>query len=158
MQIRRVVTGFDSDARPVVSHEGPAPASLQLPPEVGAELLDIWRSDSIPLDTTGSEDPTAGEFELMPTGSLFRIIEFAPGDHQPMWHTTATVDFIYIASGEITLLHGPDPDDPEEVTLVEGDTAVQRGVPHAWVNKGDTVCRMVNASVPAALPDGVEPG
>lgn len=157
MQVRRVVTGFDSAGSPKVVSDGVAGATVELPPAVGASLVDLWRSDSVPLPTSGDEDPTKDEFALMPAGSLFRIIELAPGDHSPMWHTTASVDFIYVASGEVTMLHG-DETTPEETRFDAGDTIVQRGIRHAWVNRGAVTCRLINTSVAATLPPGVEVG
>lgn len=148
MSIRRLVTGYRSDGKGSVLSDGPAPAEITLPPEAGASVVDLWRSEALPLQTTDIPDPTLGEFELMPSGCLFRIIDLEPGDYAPIWHTTATADFIYIASGEATLLH-----DNGSVTLETGDTIVQRGIHHAWVNQGSTRCRMVNTSIAATLPD-----
>ena len=101
MQIRRVVTGYSTSGAPTVVVDGPAPAVVHLPADVGASLVDLWRSDTVPLSTVGSGDPTEeAAFTLMPPGSLFRIIELQPGDHAPLRHTTASpVDFIYIAHG-----------------------------------------------------------
>ncbi len=33
-----------------------------------------------------------------------------------------------------------------------GDTVVQRGIKHAWVNRGTERCRLINTSVAAPLP------
>ena len=157
MEIRRVVTGYDDARRPAVLSDGPAPASVELPPAVGAALVDLWRSASLPLGTTGTDDPTTGAFDLMPAGCLFRIIELEPGHHDPLWHTTATVDFVYVASGEVTVRYGDATEPDGQVVLHAGDTVVQRGLPHAWVNDGPAPCRLVNVSVAATLPPGVAP-
>jgi len=130
MEIRRSVTGYDERGAPTVVFDSFASEAVDLPPGVGASLVDLWRSDSLPLATSGNDDPTTGEFALMPSGSLFRIIDLAPGDHKPLWHTTASVDFIYIARGEATLLYGAE-SIPHELTLATGDTIVQRGIAHA---------------------------
>ncbi len=151
MSIRRVVTGYRG-GQATVTFDGPAPAEVDLPPEVGASLVDLWRSGDLPLDAADGTDPTVGDFELMPTGCLFRVIDLQAGDHPPMWHTTATVDFIYVTTGTATLLT-----DDAEVDVAAGETCVQRGVHHAWVNRGGEPCRLVNVSVPATLPPGVEP-
>ena len=158
MSIRRVVTGFTADGSPTVLFDGPAPAEMTLPPEVGASLVDLWRSDSLPLDTVDRADATDVTFELMPAGSLFRVIDLQPGTQAPMWHTTASVDFNYVASGEVSVLVGDEGADPIEVSLRAGDTFVHRGPRHAWLNRGDEVCRLVCTSVAASLPPGVSPG
>jgi mannose-6-phosphate isomerase-like protein (cupin superfamily) len=158
MEIRRIVTGYDDSGSPAVLWDGAAPAVVELPAEVGASLVDLWRSDTLPLGTVGADDPTtAAPFALMPRGSLFRIIDLAPGEHAPLWHTTASVDFVYVATGVVTLLYGS-PEHSEEVTVASGGTIVQRGLHHAWVNRGTDPCRLVDVSVAATLPDGIEPG
>jgi quercetin dioxygenase-like cupin family protein len=54
-------------------------------------------------------------------------------------HTTATIDLIYILSGEVWL----ELDDGKEVHLRAGDTVVQNGVRHAWRNHSDQPCSLV---------------
>jgi quercetin dioxygenase-like cupin family protein len=53
-------------------------------------------------------------------------------DH-PGMHTTDTVDFEVVLSGEVVL----ELDDGAEVTLKAGDTIVQNGTRHAWHNRSD---------------------
>ncbi len=158
MSIRRVVTGFTPAGKPTVLFDGPAPAEMAMPPEVGATLVDLWRSDAVPLDTTSTGDATGAEFVLMPAGSLFRVIDLEPGTVNPLWHTTASVDFNYVVAGAVTVLIGAEGDVPIEVHLEAGDTFVHRGPRHAWVNRGAQPCRLVCASVVADLPPGVTAG
>ncbi len=158
MSIRRVVTGFSADGAPAVLFDGPAPAELNLPPETGATLTDLWRSDSVPLDTTTTADATAAEFTLMPAGSLFRVIDLQPGTAAPLWHTTASVDFVYVVAGSATVLIGAEDSEPLRVELAAGDTFVHRGPRHAWLNRGTESCRLVCTSVAATLPPNVLAG
>jgi quercetin dioxygenase-like cupin family protein len=60
----------------------------------------------------------------------------------PGMHTTDTVDFEVVLSGEIVL----ELDDGAEVVLKPGDTVVQNGTRHAWRNRGD---------VPAVIAAGL---
>lgn len=131
---------------------------VELPPEVGATLVDLWRSDAVPLDTVSSDDATAAEFALMPPGSLFRVIVLAPRTAQPLWHTTASVDCAYVAEGTVTALIGAEGGSVAEVDLSAGDTFVHRGPRHAWVNRSEDPCRLVCTSIATTLPDGVEAG
>ena len=156
MDIRRVVAGYGDDGIPAILSDAPAPAVVDLPPAVGASLVDLWRSESLPLTAAGRDDPTLAEFALMP-GCLFRVIDLAPGEHAPLWHTTATVDFNYVVSGEVTFLHGAE-DAPSAVVVRAGESVVVRGIRHAWSNRGPATCRLVCSSVAAVLPAGVEPG
>ena len=57
----------------------------------------------------------------------------------PGIHTTDTIDFEYVVSGEIWLAL----DDGVEVCLRAGDTVVQNGTRHRWVNKREEPCTMV---------------
>jgi mannose-6-phosphate isomerase-like protein (cupin superfamily) len=70
--------------------------------------------------------------EKMP--GLLRYIE----NENPGMHTTDTIDFEYVISGEVWL----ELDNGEEVHLRPGDTVVQNGTRHAWRNKGSEPCRM----------------
>jgi quercetin dioxygenase-like cupin family protein len=65
-------------------------------------------------------------------------------DH-PGMHTTDTIDFIYVVSGEVWL----ELDDGQEVHLRPGDTVVQNGTRHAWHNRGSDPCQMVGVLVGA---------
>ena len=49
----------------------------------------------------------------------------------PGMHTTDTVDYEFVISGEVVL----ELDDGAEVTLKSGDTVVQNGTRHAWRNR-----------------------
>jgi quercetin dioxygenase-like cupin family protein len=54
-------------------------------------------------------------------------------------HTTDSIDFEYIVSGEVWL----ELDDGATVHLRAGDTVVQNGTRHAWRNRGTEPCRVV---------------
>lgn len=60
-------------------------------------------------------------------------------------HTTDTVDYDIIMSGELVL----ELDDGEEVRLKPGDIVVQNGTRHAWHNRGKTPCVMYSVLVGA---------
>ena len=156
--VRRVVTGFGPGGAPRVLFDGPAPAVVEHPREVDSTLLHRWPADVVPREARPNVQATAAEFALMPPGSLFRIIDLAPGTAAPLWHTTASVDCVYVAQGEATVLLGEEGGDVTEVHLATGDTFVHRGPRHAWVNRGDAPCRLVCTSIAATLPEGITPG
>lgn len=56
----------------------------------------------------------------------------------PGMHTTDTIDYGIVISGEITL----ELDDGAEVHLKQGDCVVQNGTRHAWRNRGTEPCTM----------------
>jgi uncharacterized cupin superfamily protein len=89
--------------------------------------------------------PETNSADLEPDATMAEVEEKWPGmaasweADNPGMHTSDTVDFEYIISGEIWL----DLDNGEEVHLKAGDTVVQNGTRHAWRNRGKDPCRMV---------------
>ncbi len=65
-------------------------------------------------------------------------------DH-PGTHTTDTIDFDVIISGEVWL----ELDHGARVLLRAGDCVVLNGCRHSWVNESDAPCTMVTALIGA---------
>jgi mannose-6-phosphate isomerase-like protein (cupin superfamily) len=160
MQVRRVVTGHDAHGRAVVASdeqvEGFGPALMP-----GAEFHRLWGGDGTPrFPDDGRPPPQStyfppvggfrfGTFTLPPPGgevppdldvaaALADMEAHLPGllahmePDDPGMHTTATIDFEVVLSGEVVL----ELDDGAEVTLRPGDTVVQNGTRHRWHNRG----------------------
>ena len=72
----------------------------------------------------------------MKNGTVFRVIEFAPGV-APRNHRTDSIDYAVVMSGEIDMEL-----DDSVVHLKAGDVLVQRGTIHNWVNRGSAPCVM----------------
>lgn len=162
MQARRVVTGHDEEGRAVfVSDEMVAPITLNLLP--GSEFHRLWGADAPVTFPDDGARPTAdryfppvggfrfGFFTIPPDGgagapadldltvALAEFEEKLPGmaeyleiDH-PGMHTTATVDYGVVLSGEAVL----ELDDGAKLTLGPGDTYIQNGTRHRWSNTGN---------------------
>ncbi len=166
MKIRRVVTGHKPDGKStVVSDTLVDPATIALSPNT--EFFTLWGGDKMPsFPDDGSPQafstyfPPSGGFRFCfntvppqsarPAGldmeAAFREMEEKlPGmaahmdPNIPGMHSTETIDFIYVVSGEIWMTL----DDGTEVHLRAGDTLVQNGTRHAWRNKGSETCRFV---------------
>ena len=60
-------------------------------------------------------------------------------DEIPGMHTSLTIDYGFIVSGEIEL----ELDDGAKKTLHTGDCVIQNGTRHRWHNAGAQTCRMV---------------
>jgi mannose-6-phosphate isomerase-like protein (cupin superfamily) len=161
-----VVTGHDSDGKSVfVSDEEVEPVTTALMP--GTEFHRLWGGDEAPTYPSDGSVPKFhtyfpavdgyrfGFFTLPPSGTqprgdidigaeLTSLNERMPGllDHMepadPGMHTTDTVDFEVVLSGEVTL----ELDDGEERTMHPGDTVVQNGTRHRWGNPGTTLARL----------------
>ncbi len=137
--IRRVITGHDGKNVAKVIKEGPA-ANTKTPREGVASTL-VWCTDAMPADIAVGEHAEDMGARILgtappPNGSRFIVMEFAPGVASEM-HRTETIDFIVMLEGEIEM----DMDD-STVKLRPGDTMVQRGTNHAWVNRGKEPARM----------------
>jgi quercetin dioxygenase-like cupin family protein len=59
-------------------------------------------------------------------------------------HGTDTIDYIVIISGEVTILS-----DIGEVTVKAGDTVIQRGANHGWINRTNEMCTVASVAVKA---------
>jgi mannose-6-phosphate isomerase-like protein (cupin superfamily) len=160
MRVRRVVTGHDRNGKAVfASDQEVDPLTAALMP--GGELHRLWGADLAPTfpDDGG---PTAQRTNFPPVGgyrfgfatippgtvpvpadldlqaALAEMEEKLPGlmaymepDNLGM-HTTDTIDFEVILSGELIL----ELDDGVEKVLRPGDTVVQNGTRHRWRNQG----------------------
>ena len=167
MTTRRVVTGINTDGKSYFAHDGPTPGTL----DVGMIISDeIWVGDPANPDPTAANDPVGCEkFYLEPpvNGSVMRVCTWMPqgwepeltqeeiaaalsrfdvGDafdaDQPGMHTTRTIDYGIVLSGEIDLEL-----DEGTVHLGPGDVVVQRGTRHAWYNRGTEPCRVAFAMI-----------
>jgi mannose-6-phosphate isomerase-like protein (cupin superfamily) len=164
LAMRCVVTGQDPAGHSVVVSDGEVPP-IRLALLPGAEFHRAWGSDEPPRLPSGGAPPAQpgyfpppggyrfGCFTLAPesmrlpeqldvTDALAEFQQKLPGmaevmevEHAGM-HTTDTVDFVVVISGECAL----ELDDGAETLLSAGDCVVQNGTRHAWHSRGDTPC------------------
>lgn len=143
MKVRRVVTGHKPDGKATVIIDEESQDTVSFRP--GAKVWNIWSTDRLPAD---NEDTADGAKQITGTakknGSVFRVIEYAPGV-TPRNHRTDSIDYAIILSGEIVMEL-----DDEEVTLRAGDVLVQRGTIHNWVNRTDKPCIIAFVLIDAA--------
>jgi mannose-6-phosphate isomerase-like protein (cupin superfamily) len=173
MANRRVVTGTDQNGKAVVtSNEEIEPVTVSLMP--GLEFGLAWGADdtvTLPTDGTSADAPAyfppergfRFAFVTIPPEStpaappddlahaMAEVEEKLPGllghiepDH-PGMHTTDTIDFDVVLSGEIWL----ELDDGAEVKLETGDCVVQNGTRHSWHNRSSQPCVLAVALVGA---------
>ena len=162
MGIRRVVTGHAPDGKATVVSDV---VVEQVP---GGPNPMLWGSEvPVTFPDDGSSPPfISGDFPSV-GGFRFGVFTVSPQsdtrqatiDREAVWkqmaenprkgmhpepdnpgmHTTDSIDFEYVISGEVWL----ELDDGEEVHLKPGDTVIQNGTRHAWRNKGTEPCQMV---------------
>jgi quercetin dioxygenase-like cupin family protein len=140
-QVRRVVTGHDSSGKAIVTIDEISPA-VSMRPGVSATVA--WTSEGFPVDNNGDADDAKRKTGTThANGTVFRIIEFAPGNGGRN-HRTDSIDYAVIMSGEIDMdLDGT------EVHLKAGDVIVQRGTIHNWINRGSAPCVIAFALIAA---------
>ncbi len=167
MKIRRVTTGHNAEGKAVFASDTEVDGvALSLLP--GAEFHRFWAADVPPhFPDDGAAAAAPGYFP--PVGGFrFMMFSVAPHSaakraavdrgalaaemesklpglashmepNNPGMHTTDTIDFEWIVSGEVWL----DLDDGATVQLRAGDTVVQNGTRHRWRNEGAEPCRIV---------------
>jgi len=133
LQVRRVVTGHDAKGRAVVTIDEVSKNVASNRP--GASACVVWTTESFPVNNTGGADEGLKKVgTTLKNGTVFRIIEFAPGV-APRNHRTDSIDYLVVMSGEIDMeLEG------STVHLKAGDVLVQRGTIHNWANRGTQPC------------------
>lgn len=156
--MRRVITGEDSQGKSCVIFDGETPCLVENP-NMGITARLLWETTSTPASNAGNADAADRAFpaDVAPkNGTRFYTFVYAPGAGKAKtredgttepgsgMHKTATIDYIVILSGEMTFLT-----DSGEVLLRPGDTLVDRGVAHAWENRGDEPVVMASITVDA---------
>ncbi|MGH9137307.1 MAG: cupin domain-containing protein [Acidimicrobiales bacterium] len=159
--VRRVVTGHDPDGKAVfVSDSLVEPITTVLS---ATAFHQLWGGDNPPeLPDDGASPPTSTYFPPV-GGFRFNLFTLPPANKpppgpevdvgaalaelhaalpglfdynesaEPGMHTTPTIDFEVVLSGEVVL----ELDDGATVHLGPGDTVVQNGTRHRWSNPGD---------------------
>ncbi|HEY7243960.1 MAG TPA: cupin domain-containing protein [Xanthobacteraceae bacterium] len=160
---RRVVTGHNAEGKSTFILDGDAPNVKEMLP--GLFTTELWITRATPADNKDNIDAADAFPYLEPprTGSAFRVVEFPPSNWQHdtdaaekarkgwesigaghaqkkgtaniMMHTTASVDYAVVMTGEIWAIV-----ETGETLLRAGDVLVQRGTAHAWANRTDAPC------------------
>lgn len=133
LKVRRVITGHDANGRAIVKIDEVARHLTSGRP--GATSVNVWTTEGFPVNNDGGADEGLRKVATtLAGGTIFRIIEFAPG-LAARNHRTDSIDYIVIISGEIDMEL-----DDSVVHLQAGDVMVQRGTIHNWVNRGTQPC------------------
>ena len=133
LQVRRVITGHDSNGRAIVKIDEVSKNVSSGRP--GATACNISTTEGFPANNDGAADEGLRKVgTTLKNGTIFRVIEFAPG-LAARNHRTDSIDYIVIISGEIDMEL-----DDSVVHLKAGDVMVQRGTIHNWVNNGTAPC------------------
>ncbi len=132
-QVRRVITGHDANCRAIVKIDEVSKNVFSGRP--GATACNIWTTEGFPANNDGDADEGLRKVgTTLKNGTIFRVIEFAPG-LAARNHRTDSIDYIVVISGEIDMEL-----DDSRVHLRAGDVMVQRGTIHNWINRGTEPC------------------
>jgi quercetin dioxygenase-like cupin family protein len=134
LQPRRVVTGHDAHGNAIIVADDVVDNGTVRRP--GHKSFVLWTTETVPADNTGDglQADAAIAARSLPEGTVFRIVEYAPGVASAP-HRTDSVDYAVVLAGEIDLVL-----QTETVRLRSGDTLIQRGTAHDWVNNGEAPC------------------
>lgn len=156
---RRVVTGLNGNDKPSIVSDGEPPRSSAYRHTPGFAVSMVWTTDcppapaadptpsvvswtpgpggTIAMTVTFPPDSVFAEPGFDPVAAGAEQLEITPGlsecfePDNPGMHTTPTVDYGVVLSGEIMLdLDG------ESTMLRAGDIVVQNRTRHAWRNPG----------------------
>jgi quercetin dioxygenase-like cupin family protein len=170
--INRIVIGLNEEKKSAVIYRD-TPNYQEVPGKVWRSTL--WATTELPVDNQIPGDRSLDVIIREPAvnGLMFRVLELPPDlkDPQkqlefvqemnkvtkqkyqstaedlarhPTMHRTDTLDLAVVVSGEIYLMT-----DTDETLLKAGDTAVIKGVNHAWSNRSDKPCLMMGVLIHA---------
>ncbi len=148
--MKLVVTGHDENGTSIFSHAGSPPRSsspgsfelwstkgavtvpdstpAESPAEIGYFAIDGETSFKVVTVPPASDRPQVDLMSLMPPEIAQH---FDPAD--PEMHTTDTIDYVVILSGQADL----ELEQGRKERVQSGDCVVQRGTKHAWRVVGD---------------------
>lgn len=136
-RLRRVVTTEGPDGKGIVLADGEPANSIVLN---GTRITRLWESGAVPVPLPATTDlgATAGNaYREGFAGTSFYIAEIPGGTDEtdiPM-HRQDTLDYMAVLSGRVVLrMEGA------EIDLMAGDTIVQAGNLHTWVNRWTEPC------------------
>lgn len=173
--VRRVITGTNADGRSYIQYDGPATACITLLSRPGYCNANLWRTSDNPSATDSPDDIQKHKGVLPPVnGTVLRVVDFPPqpsdpderrkqaastfaaiypdaqhhaaSSRDPAMHTTSTVDYAIVLSGEITAVM-----EEGETVLRSGDVLVQRGTAHAWANHSHEIARVAFVLIDAPV-------
>jgi mannose-6-phosphate isomerase-like protein (cupin superfamily) len=139
-RLRRVVTAEGLDGRGVVLADGEPGNSFVMN---GTRIMRLWETPAVParLPVVEHLGATAGSaYRAGFRGASFYVAEIPPGTDEsdiPL-HRQDTLDFMAVLAGRIVLRL-----EDRELELGAGDTLVQAGNLHTWINRFDAPCLLL---------------
>lgn len=143
---RRIVTGLNEEGRSVILFDDSSGCETS---GGATNVLLLWQSKEVPADNRSTDDAAREgfSFNFAPGGTKCILVDIVPTEEfmPPGMHATDTLDYVVILQGTISLYV-----DEGEVEVGPGDVVIDRGILHAWRNKGPGNVRMLVVNVDAA--------
>lgn len=169
--VRRVVTGHDSDGKAIIQSDGVTPVVFGIPQRPGYSANEVWVTSSMPAEIDAPGEPTERprSIEPPPNGTICRVVVLPPEASfiGSLDRETAKAAFAAFGSAHAATVDENETQphplmhrtktvdygivlegeiylvlDKEETLLKAGDVVVQRGTNHAWSNRSDLPCKM----------------
>ena len=138
---RRIVTTENAAGRAVVLVDGASPNAVTLN---GSRIVRMWETSGSPVAIPVTTDlgATAGNaYRPGFTGSSLYTADIPPGSSLadiPL-HKQESMDYIVVIEGEIDLVI----DGGKRIRMHRGDTLIQAGNNHSWINPTRTMVRLL---------------
>jgi mannose-6-phosphate isomerase-like protein (cupin superfamily) len=148
-RIRRVVTSEDAAGKGFVLADGEPGNAFELN---GTRIVRLWETPAVPAKLPLAVDAgaTAGNaYREGFRGTSFYVAELPGGARAPAipLHRNVTLDYMAILSGRIVFKL-----EDREIELAAGDTLVQGGNLHTWINRWDEPCLLLFVVVTGEKP------
>ena len=140
LNIRKIVTGLNGQGISTVTHDAAVSEVMTLPDIPGWAYATVAQTKS-DFRLTGAEDSTPVDIGVAPGETQFALWRLPPVEQGPNpagMHSTNTVDYVIVISGDVSLVMA----DGTEVDLHAGDCVVQNGTRHEWINRSRSDCIM----------------
>lgn len=159
-EVRRLVTGLNSDGQGCFVQDGESPHVTVIADIPTFVSTDLWRTTATPVDNSSEPDDGLSSpvgIAPPPEGSMFRILEFPPDstwDSDPqmrerMYHSTPSLDYAIVLTGEVWAVL-----DADERLMSAGDVLIQRGTAHGWSNRSNASARVAFVLIGGAVAPG----
>lgn len=138
--LRRVVTSEDAHGRGLVLADGEPQNSFEMN---GTRITRLWESPAVPasLPATADLGATAGNaYREGFAGTGFYVAEIPGGlaEAEIPMHRQDTLDYMAVLTGRVVLRI-----EDRDIELAAGDTVVQAGNLHTWINRWREPCRLL---------------
>lgn len=175
MKLKRFVTTRDTTGAAIFCDQLERPASIEFQHVPGFSVTPLWATDHNPSLTSVLPEAAPSAQSMVPAPGETRcvIVEFPPDETMqkindweavgeeyavklpglaelfepdaPGMHTTPTVDYIVVLSGELSL----EVDNGVRRDLKVGDVIIQNGTRHAWRNTSNAPARILSVMIGA---------